>query len=118
MTLFNSSSRNWERLHKIDIAATSLDQVIQDHTRERERLEAGIGARRAEWEQEASSRSWAQREALVAEAEQESSRLRQQVAEFPQRLAEEKEAALAEVTRQVTARYKQQILEAAYRDEP
>ncbi len=156
-----------ERLHKIDIAATSLDQTIQDHARERERLEAEIGARRAEWEQEARTtererkeaeealrkqrqrenedyeyrkqldrkkaqdrydeemhiqakkneerqgeleRSWAQREASLAEGEEELSRLRQQVAEFPQRLAGEKEAALGEATRQVTARYEQQIL--------
>jgi len=32
------------------------------------------------------------------------------VAEFPERLAAEKEAALAEATRQVTARYGQQLL--------
>ncbi len=41
------------RLHKIDIAATSLDQLVQDHAREQERLEAEIEARRGEWEQEA-----------------------------------------------------------------
>jgi chromosome segregation ATPase len=41
-----------ERLHKIDIAATSLDQLVQDYARERERLEAEIQGRRAEWEQE------------------------------------------------------------------
>jgi chromosome segregation ATPase len=41
-----------ERLHKIDIAATSIDQLVQDYARERERLETEIETRRAEWEQE------------------------------------------------------------------
>ncbi|MGI9072001.1 MAG: kinetoplast-associated protein, partial [Bryobacteraceae bacterium] len=54
--------------------------------------------------------SWAQREASLAEREEELARLRQQVAEFPQRLMAGKEAALAEATRQVTARYEQQLL--------
>ncbi len=156
-----------ERLHKIDIAATSLDQLIQDHTREQERLETEIKMRRGEWEQEARTtererkegeealrkqrqrenedydyrkqlerkkaqdkydeeirltskkneerqeemeRTWAQREATLAEKEDDLSRLRQQVEEFPQRLTAEKEAALSEATRQVTARYEQQIL--------
>jgi colicin import membrane protein len=156
-----------ERLHKIDIAATSLDQLIEDYARERERLETEIQTRRSEWEQEARTaererkeadealrkqrqresedyeyrkqlerkkaqdrydeeihllakkneerqgeleRTWAQREASIVEREEELARLRQQVEEFPQRLAAEKEAALTEATRQVTARYEQQIL--------
>ncbi len=41
-----------ERLHKIDIAATALDQMVQDFTREKQRLEAEIAAQRATWEQE------------------------------------------------------------------
>jgi colicin import membrane protein len=41
-----------ERLHKIDIAATALDQMIQDYTREKQRLEDEIAARRGAWEQE------------------------------------------------------------------
>ena len=40
------------RLHKIDIAATALDQLVQDYAREKERLGAEIAAQRAEWEQE------------------------------------------------------------------
>src|SRR5580700_10770642 len=40
------------RLHKIDIAATALDQLVQDHAREKERLEAEIAAQRAAWEEE------------------------------------------------------------------
>ena len=156
-----------ERLHKIDIAATSLEQLIQDHAQEQERLEAEIQARRTEWEQEARAtererkeaeealrkqrqrenddyeyrkqlerkkaqdrydeevhalakknqerqaeleRTWAQREAALAEREEELAQLRQQVAEFPQRLAAAKDAALAEATREVTARYEQQLL--------
>ena len=41
-----------ERLHKIDVAATALDQMVQDHAREKERLEAEIAAQRAAWEEE------------------------------------------------------------------
>ncbi len=41
-----------ERLHKIDIAATALDQLVQDHARERERLGAEIAAQRAAWDEE------------------------------------------------------------------
>ncbi len=160
-------SRELDRLHKIDVAATSLDQLVQDYARERERLETEIGIRRAEWEQETRSaererkeaeealrkqrqrenedyeyrkqlerkkaqdrydedahllaqkneeqqreleRTWTLREAALAEREEELTRLRQQVEELPQRIAAEKEAALAEATRQVTARYEQQIL--------
>jgi len=40
------------RLHKIDVAATALDQLVQDHAREKERLEAEIAAQRAAWEEE------------------------------------------------------------------
>jgi len=53
-----------ERLHKIDIAATSIDQLVQDYARERERLETEIETRRAEWEQEART---AERERKEAE---------------------------------------------------
>ncbi|HVN05229.1 MAG TPA: hypothetical protein VMT86_12470 [Bryobacteraceae bacterium] len=42
-----------ERLHKIDVAATALDQLVQEHAREKERLEAEIAAKRAAWEEEA-----------------------------------------------------------------
>ena len=41
-----------ERLHKIDVAATALDQMVQDHAREKERLEAEIAEQRAAWEAE------------------------------------------------------------------
>jgi hypothetical protein len=41
-----------ERLHKIDIAATALDQMVQDYARQKEQLEAEIAAGRAGWEEE------------------------------------------------------------------
>jgi hypothetical protein len=41
-----------ERLHKIDVAATALDQMVQDYAREKERLEAEIAEQRAAWEEE------------------------------------------------------------------
>jgi colicin import membrane protein len=53
-----------ERLHKIDISATSIDQLIQDYQRERDRLNAEIETRRSEWEQEART---AERERKEAE---------------------------------------------------
>jgi hypothetical protein len=156
-----------ERLHKIDIAATSLDQLVQDYARERERLETEIEIRRSEWEQEARTterdrkeaeealrkqrqrenedyeyrkqlerkktqdrydeeahllaqkneerqreleHTWTQREAALAEREEELTRLRRQVEELPQRIAAEKEASLAEASRQAAAHYEQQIL--------
>ncbi len=156
-----------ERLHKIDISATSVDQLVQDYAREQERLETEIETRRAEWEQEARTaererkeaeealrkqrqrenedyeyrkqlerkkaqdrydeethllaqkneerqreleRAWNQREVALKEREEELAQLRQQVTELPQRIAAEKEAALAEATRQATAHYEQQIL--------
>ena len=40
------------RLHKIDVAATAVDQLVQDYGRQKEELEAEIGAQRAEWEAE------------------------------------------------------------------
>lgn len=42
-----------DRLHKIDIAATALDQLVQDYSRQKLELEAEIAARRAAWEEEA-----------------------------------------------------------------
>jgi colicin import membrane protein len=40
------------RMHKLDIAATSLDQLVQDYARQREELEAAIAAQRLAWEEE------------------------------------------------------------------
>ena len=41
-----------QRLHKIDIGATALDQLVQDYRLEKERQEAEIAAQRAGWEEE------------------------------------------------------------------
>jgi hypothetical protein len=41
-----------ERLHKIDVAATALDQMVQDYAREKQTLEQEIAAQRAAWESE------------------------------------------------------------------
>ena len=53
-----------ERPHKIDIAATALDQLVDDYGRDREHLEAEIQTRRTEWEQESRT---AERERKEAE---------------------------------------------------
>ncbi|HUK18432.1 MAG TPA: hypothetical protein VLW65_18545 [Bryobacteraceae bacterium] len=44
--------RELERLHKIDVAATALDQLVADHIREKQHLELEISAQRAAWEEE------------------------------------------------------------------
>jgi colicin import membrane protein len=42
-----------ERVHKIDVAATALDQLVQDYNRQKEQLETEIAAQRAAWQEEA-----------------------------------------------------------------
>jgi len=44
--------RELERLHKIDVAATTLDQMVEDYARDKQRLEAEIAAQRSQWEEE------------------------------------------------------------------
>ncbi len=44
--------RELERLHKIDIAATALDQLIQDYNKQSQEQEAEIAQQRAAWEEE------------------------------------------------------------------
>lgn len=41
-----------DRLHKIDVAATAVDQLVQDYARQKQELETEIAVRRAEWEAE------------------------------------------------------------------
>jgi len=41
-----------ERLHKIDVAATAIDQLIQDYSRQKDQLEAEIAVQRATWAEE------------------------------------------------------------------
>ena len=43
-----------ERLHKIDVAATALDQLVQDYGRQKLELENEIAAQRTAWEEESS----------------------------------------------------------------
>jgi colicin import membrane protein len=45
--------RELEDLHKIDIAATSLDQLVEEHARQAQLLEAQIAAKRSAWQEEA-----------------------------------------------------------------
>ncbi len=42
-----------ERMHKIDVAATALDQLVEDYARQNRELDVEIATRRAEWEEEA-----------------------------------------------------------------
>lgn len=41
-----------ERLHKIDVAATAIDQLVQDYARQKEELESEIATQRAAWGEE------------------------------------------------------------------
>jgi hypothetical protein len=41
-----------ERLHKIDVASTALDQLVQDYARKKEELESEIAAQRLSWDEE------------------------------------------------------------------
>jgi hypothetical protein len=46
-------TKELSRLHKIDVAATALDYLVQDYRTQQETLEAEIAGKRAEWEDEA-----------------------------------------------------------------
>jgi colicin import membrane protein len=41
-----------EQLHKIDVAASALDHLVQDYAREKERLDAEMTAQRHAWDEE------------------------------------------------------------------
>jgi colicin import membrane protein len=45
-----------ERLHKIDVAATALDNLVQEYAREKERLDAEMTAQRLAWDEETGRR--------------------------------------------------------------
>ena len=51
-----------ERLHKIDIAATAIDQLVQDYDSKSQTLEAETSARRSEWDAEIKVRDRAEKE--------------------------------------------------------
>ena len=55
-------TKELERLHKIDIAATTLDQLIQDYGKQKEELEAEISGRREAWAEEERERERQQKE--------------------------------------------------------
>ena len=55
-------TKELERLHKIDVAATALDQLIQDYRTQQSHLEAEIAAQRAAWEKEEQDRAQAEKE--------------------------------------------------------
>ncbi len=59
-------TRELERLHKIDIAATSLDNLLQDYQSQKVNLEAEIAAQRAAWEEEERTRTRDQKESEEA----------------------------------------------------
>lgn len=42
-----------QRLHQLDVAATSLDQLVQEYERQKQELEQEIVSQRAAWEEEA-----------------------------------------------------------------
>ncbi len=44
--------RELEQLHSIDVAATALDQLVQDYAREKQKLEAEVADGRRAWEEE------------------------------------------------------------------
>jgi hypothetical protein len=54
--------RELERLHKIDIVAASLDNMLQDYHSKKEELESEIASQRAAWEEEEISRAQNQKD--------------------------------------------------------
>jgi hypothetical protein len=54
--------RELQRLHKIDIAATSLDQLVQDYEAKKQAFQAEVAAASAEWESETAERERTARE--------------------------------------------------------
>ncbi len=44
-----------ERLHKIDVASTALDQLVEEHERRKAEFEAEVAAQRSEWEESVQS---------------------------------------------------------------
>ncbi len=55
-------ARELEHLHKIDIAATSLDQLLEDYRLQNQKLETEISAQRDAWAAEEQQRGLAQKE--------------------------------------------------------
>ena len=55
-------TKELERLHKIDVAATALDQLIQDYRTQQGQLESEMAARREAWEGEEQVRAATEKE--------------------------------------------------------
>jgi colicin import membrane protein len=58
--------RELERLHKIDVAVTAIDHLVQDYHKQKSELEAEISAQREAWTQEELTRAREQKEAEEA----------------------------------------------------
>lgn len=72
--------RELERLHRIDVAATALDQLVQDYEARKQALDAEIAGTRAAWDAEVKDRKEAFVERAAAEAtRQTEQRLEQQI---------------------------------------
>ena len=56
-------TRELERLHKIDIAATAVDQLVESYRAQKEQLESEITSQRAAWNEEEAVRTREQKEA-------------------------------------------------------
>ena len=56
-------ARELERLHKIDIAATAVDQLVESYRLQKEQLESEITGQRTAWSEEEEVRTREQKEA-------------------------------------------------------
>jgi len=158
-------TKELERLHKIDIAATAIDHLVLDYQSQKQTLEAEISAQRENWsaeelqrareqkeyeenlkkqrqrevedyeyrktlerkkaqdkyeeetrvlekknkeKQEELEKSWKQRETSLREREEEGTRLRKEVDEFPARLKMEVDAAVSNAVKSVEQRFEQE----------
>lgn len=123
--------RELQRLHQSDVAATALDQLVQEYAQKRQELEEEITAQRTTWEeelhatererkeQEDNLKKQRQREieeyeykkALERKKSQDKyEELRKEVQQFPERVQTEMDRVAAEATRQAEAHYEQQVL--------
>ena len=67
-------TRELERLHKLDVAATALDQLVQDYSKKEQELEQEIELQRSAWEaesREAERERKAQEESLKKQRQRE-----------------------------------------------
>lgn len=156
-----------KRLHQLDVAATSLDLLVEEHSQKKASLEKEIEETQSQWteeqiqkereqkefdenlkkqrarekeeyeyqkaldrkkeqdsfeealkaqerknkeKQETLEKSWAHRESLLKEREEEFSRLKKENIEFPERLKKEIDKAVVEATKALEAKHKQDLL--------